>query len=58
MKKLFMLFFITAIMAQSTHENSLPLGSMLMEYKLGSVLGAGRVACANASAIMGLQCAL
>jgi serine/threonine protein kinase len=28
-------------MAQPTHQNALPLGSMLMEYRLTSVLGAG-----------------
>ena len=28
-------------MTQPTHQNALPLGSMLMEYKLQSVLGAG-----------------
>ena len=28
-------------MAQTTHQNALPLGSMLMEYRLQSVLGAG-----------------
>ena len=28
-------------MAQSTHQNALPLNSMLMEYRLVSVLGAG-----------------
>src|SRR5689334_395193 len=30
-----------AIMAQSTHQIALPLGSMLMEYRLAHVLGAG-----------------
>jgi serine/threonine protein kinase len=29
------------IMAQPTHHNALPAGSMLMEYRLASVLGAG-----------------
>jgi hypothetical protein len=28
-------------MAQSTRQNALPLGSMLMEYRLAQVLGAG-----------------
>jgi hypothetical protein len=28
-------------MAQPTHQNALPLGSMLMEYRLTSVLGPG-----------------
>ena len=32
---------IIAIMAHPTHQNALPLGSMLMEYRLTSVLGAG-----------------
>jgi serine/threonine protein kinase len=32
---------ILSIMAQPTHQSALPLGSMLMEYRLASVLGAG-----------------
>jgi serine/threonine protein kinase len=32
---------LPSIMAQPTHQNALPLGSMLMEYRLTSVLGAG-----------------
>jgi serine/threonine protein kinase len=35
------LFDNTVSMAQATHQNALPIGSMLMEYRLDAVLGAG-----------------